>query len=302
LRKQTTLRREVATAGIGLHSGRRVNLRLRPAAAGTGIRFRRADLGGTVIPAAPASLDRCAYATNLREGEATVSTVEHLLSALYGRGVDNVEVEVDDAELPILDGSALPFLELLREAGVRDLSEPRRYLEVSRPISLVEQGKEIVVRPSARLEVTYLIDFEHPAIGRQERTVVLDPASYAREVAPARTFTFVRDVEALRHIGLALGGSLTNAVVLDDRRLLNATLRFPDEFVRHKILDLVGDLALLGRPLLGHVMAFRAGHDLHGRLVSALLSRPDAVRLVDRPTEPSVGRGDGTGARTRRQP
>jgi UDP-3-O-[3-hydroxymyristoyl] N-acetylglucosamine deacetylase len=279
--RQTTLRREVEISGIGLHSGRRVALRLTPASGGSGVRFRRTDLGGAEIPATTEALDRCAYATNLRRGEATVATVEHLLSALYSRGVDNAEVSVDGPELPILDGSAVPFLDLIREAGVRDLPDPRRAIEVLRPIAIVEPGKEIVVYPAPRLEVSYLIDFDHPAIGMQERTLVIDAESYAQEVAPARTFTFVRDVEALRHLGLALGGSLTNAVVLDDHRLLNSTLRFPDEFVRHKILDLLGDLALLSVPLLGHVMAFKAGHDLHGRLVTEILARPGAWRWVE---------------------
>ena len=284
LMQQTTIRRAVECSGIGLHSGRHVTLKLLPAAAGEGIHFVRTDLGGKSIPASPMHLDRCNYATLLSRDGATVGTVEHLLSALYGTGIDNLTAEVDGPELPILDGSAAPFVELLSAAGVRGLSQPRRYLEVIRPVGIVDQGKEIVVRPCAGLQLSYLIDFPHPAIGRQERTVEIEPETYARDVAPARTFTFVREVDALREIGLAQGGSLTNAVVLDDQRLLNSTLRFPDEFVRHKLLDLLGDLCLLGRPLLGHVMALKAGHDLHGRLVSELLARTDAWRLVLEPT------------------
>jgi UDP-3-O-[3-hydroxymyristoyl] N-acetylglucosamine deacetylase len=286
VKPQTTIRRQVEVAGIGLHSGARVRLRLRPAAAGDGVRFVRTDLGGAIIPATPQHLATCSYATQLRRGEASVLTVEHLLSALYGMEVDNAVAELDGPEVPILDGSAVPFLDLLAGAGVRALGQPRRYLQVTRPVALVDQGKEIVALPAADFRVSYRIDFPHPAIGRQERTVILSPIVYAREVAPARTFTFVREVDALREAGLAQGGSLTNAVVLDDERLLNATLRFDDEFVRHKILDLVGDLALLGRPLLGHVMALKAGHDLHGRLIRELLARSDSWRLAEAP-EPS---------------
>ena len=289
MRRQTTIRREVSCRGIGLHSGRRAELTLRPAEAGAGITIVRTDLGGKRIPATPDNLDLCAYATMLSHDGATIRTIEHLLSALYGMRIDNVLVEVDADEVPILDGSAVPFLDLLAEAGTRELGEPCQMLEVTRPVSLVEAGKEIVVLPSPTFRVSYHIEFAHPAIGRQERTVELDPITYAREIAPARTFTFVREVEALREAGLARGGSLTNAVVLDDQRLLNSTLRFPDEFVRHKILDLIGDLALLGRPLLGHVMALKAGHDLHGRLVAELLSREDCLRPVLDPTPRPVG-------------
>ena len=289
--QQTTIRREVSCSGIGLHNGAAVGLLLRPARAGSGIRFVRTDLGGVAIPATPEHLDTCNFATRLRAGQASVGTVEHLLSALYGMGVDNVLLEIDGPEVPILDGSAVPFLDLLAEAGIRVLAEPRRYLQVTRPVSVVDQGKEIVVLPAPDLQVSYRIDFSHPAIGCQERTVALSALTYSREVAPARTFTFVRDVEALRKVGLAQGGSLTNAVVLDDRRLLNSDLRFEDEFVRHKLLDLIGDLALLGRPLLGHVMAFRAGHDLHGRLVRELLCRTDSWRSVVDPEPMSSAAG-----------
>jgi len=291
LRRQTTIRREAVCTGIGLHGGQKVSLTLRPAASGEGVRFVRSDLDGAVVPASPAHLDRCNYSTILRQGDATVGTVEHLLSALYGSGVDNVIAEVDGPELPILDGSAVPFLDLLGDAGIRELPEPRHYIEIVRPVGIVEQGKEIVVLPCDSLQLSYLIDFQHPAIGRQERTVEIEPDAYALDVAPARTFTFVREVDALREMGLAQGGSLTNAVVLDDQRLLNSTLRFEDEFVRHKLLDLLGDLALLGRPLLGHVMALKAGHELHGRLVSELLARTDAWRLVLEPGVEVPGSG-----------
>jgi UDP-3-O-[3-hydroxymyristoyl] N-acetylglucosamine deacetylase len=279
-RRQSTIRREVSRKGIGLHSGARVTLRLRPAPANRGICFVRTDLGNVTIPASHAYLDRCQHATVLRRDDVTVETVEHLLSALYGAGIDNAIAELDAPELPILDGSAVSFLDLLQEAGRRELGEQQQFLEVQSPVGIVEQGKEIVVVPADHFAVSYYIDFPHPAIGRQERTVAVDPDSFEKEIAPARTFTFVHEVEALRRMGLALGGSLTNAVVLDDRRLLNSALRFPDEFVRHKLLDLIGDLCLLGRPLLGHVMAFKAGHDLHGRLVSRLMARTDAWTLV----------------------
>jgi UDP-3-O-[3-hydroxymyristoyl] N-acetylglucosamine deacetylase len=286
-RRQTTIRREVTRQGIGLHSGARVSLRLRPAQANQGVCFVRTDLGHVTIPASHAFLDRCQHATTLRRDDVTVETVEHLLSALYGAGIDNVIAEVDAPELPILDGSAVSFLELLREAGRRELADRQLFLQVQSPVGIVDQGKEIVVVPADHFAVSYYIDFPHPAIGRQERTVAVDAQSYEKEISAARTFTFVHEVDALRRMGLALGGSLTNAVVLDDRRLLNSTLRFPDEFVRHKLLDLIGDLCLLGRPLLGHVMAFKAGHDLHGRLVSRLMACTDAWALVDSVPTPS---------------
>ncbi len=279
-RRQTTIRREVSRRGIGLHSGVRVTLRLRPAQANQGICFVRTDLGNATVPASHAYLDRCQHATTLRRDDVTVETVEHLLSALYGAGIDNVIAEIDAPELPILDGSAVSFLDLLREAGRREFAEEQQFLQVQSPVGIVEQGKEIVIVPADHFEVSYYIDFPHPAIGRQERTVVVDPDTFEQEIAPARTFTFVHEVDALRRMGLALGGSLTNAVVLDDSRLLNSTIHFPDEFVRHKLLDLIGDLCLLGRPLLGHVMAFKAGHDLHGRLVTRLMARTDAWTLV----------------------
>ncbi len=257
-----------------------MTLRLRPARANQGICFVSADLGNVTIPASHEYLDRCQHATTLRRDDVTVETVEHLLSALYGAGIDNIIAELDAPELPILDGSAVSFLDLLREAGRREFAEEQPFLQVRSPVGIVEQGKEIVVVPADHFAVSYYIDFPHPAIGRQERTVAVDPDSFEKEIAPARTFTFVHEVDALRRMGLALGGSLTNAVVLDDSRLLNSTIRFPDEFVRHKLLDLIGDLCLLGRPLLGHVMAFKAGHDLHGRLVTRLMARTDAWTLV----------------------
>ena len=256
-----------------------MTLRLRPAQAIRGICFVRTDLGNVTIPASHTYLDRCQHATTLRRDDVTVETVEHLLSALYGSRIDNVIVELDAPELPILDGSAVSFLDLLREAGRRELAEEQTFLQVLSPVGIVAQGKEIVVVPADHFAVSYYIDFPHPAIGRQERTVAVDPDSFEKEIAPARTFTFVHEVDALRRMGLALGGSLTNAVVLDDSRLLNSAIRFPDEFVRHKLLDLIGDLCLLGRPLLGHVMALKAGHDLHGRLVSQLMARTDTWTL-----------------------
>ncbi len=282
-RRQTTIRREVTRKGIGLHSGAKVTLRLRPAPIDQGICFVRTDRNDVSIPASHAYLDRCQHATTLRRHDVTVETVEHLLSALYGAGIDNVIAELDAAELPILDGSAVSFLELLREAGRRELGAEQLFLKIQSPVGIVAQGKEIIVVPADDFKVSYYIDFPHPAIGCQELTVTVDPLSFEKEIAPARTFTFVHEVDALRRMGLALGGSLTNAVVLDDHRLLNSAVRFPDEFVRHKLLDLIGDLCLLGRPLLGHVMAFKAGHDLHGRLVTRLMARQDAWTVVDGP-------------------
>jgi UDP-3-O-[3-hydroxymyristoyl] N-acetylglucosamine deacetylase len=270
-----TIRREVRTAGIGLHSGKRVALALRPAPPGHGVVFRRADLG-VEIPATRDNLSAINYATTLSRGAAAVSTTEHLLAAIYALGVDNLLVELDGPELPIMDGSASPFVYLLHEAGIKTQSERRRYLCVQRPVVVGRDDKSMAIYPADRFRISYTIRFQHPLVGYQTATFDVTGDTFASEIAAARTFCFLRDVEALRKKGLTLGGSLDNAVVLDDVSILNDKLRFEDEFVRHKVLDAIGDLALLGLPLLGHVVAYRAGHALHAELVSRLLSSPDA--------------------------
>ncbi len=283
---QRTLRRQISCAGIGLHSGNKVTLTLKPAAADTGIRFRRTDLGAE-IPAHVGEVSSIQYATVLGRGTATVETVEHLLAALASVGIDNVIIELTQNEVPIMDGSAAPFLYLVHEAGVKRLSSPRRYLKVLRPVQIADGDKRIAVYPSDHFKVSYTISFDHPMLRHQSRTERITEQSFAEHIAPARTFGFLKEVEWLRQNGLALGGSLENAIVIGDTGVLNA-LRFEDEFVRHKILDLIGDLALLGHPLIGHVVAHRAGHALHTALATRLLEERDAWSLVEVPATPDV--------------
>jgi UDP-3-O-[3-hydroxymyristoyl] N-acetylglucosamine deacetylase len=280
---QRTLRRSTSCAGIGLHSGRKVTLSLRPAPADSGIRFRRIDLGGFEIPASVAHVGGIHYATGLAREEGSVDTVEHLLAALVSSGIDNAVVELNTPEVPIMDGSSAPFIYLVQEAGVRRLAAPRRYLKVVRPITLSRGDKRIALYPSDHFKVTYSISFDHPLLRHQARTLRITEESFTEEIAPARTFCFLREVEMLRQNGLALGGSLDNAIVIGETGILNNALRFEDEFVRHKILDVIGDLALVGYPIIGHVVAHRGGHALHTAFASRVLEERDAWRLVEAP-------------------
>jgi UDP-3-O-[3-hydroxymyristoyl] N-acetylglucosamine deacetylase len=285
---QRTLRRQISCAGIGLHSGNKVTLSLKPATANFGIRFRRTDLGGLEIPATVTNLTGVQYATGLAREKGSVGTVEHLLAALVSLGVDNVIIELDYPEVPIMDGSASPFIYLIHEAGVKRLAAPRRYLKIVRPIALSRGDKRIALYPSDHFKVTYSISFDHPLLRHQSRTMRISEESFVEEIAPARTFTFLKEVEMLRQNGLALGGSLDNAVVIGETGVLNNALRFEDEFVRHKILDAIGDLALVGYPIVGHLVAHRAGHALHTAFASKILEETDAWRLVETPVTPSV--------------
>jgi UDP-3-O-[3-hydroxymyristoyl] N-acetylglucosamine deacetylase len=263
-----------------LHSGVRVGLRLRPAAPNSGIVFRRIDLGGAEIPARQQHLQRSNLATTLANGEASIGTVEHVLAAAAGLGIDNLIVEVEGKEVPILDGSAAPFIYLMHEAGIKVQQAPRQFIKIVEPLRIEEDGKFVAIYPSDRFKISYTIDFEHPLIGEQRQTFVITPRCFTEQIAPARTFGFLREVEALRKAGLALGGSMENAVVVGDNSILNNQLRFDDEFVRHKILDAIGDLALTGAPLLGHVVAHRAGHALHAGLVETIQGSPEAWQTV----------------------
>ncbi len=285
---QRTLRRSIPCAGIGLHSGRKVKLTLKPAVADHGVRFSRSDLGGLEIAATVTNLASIHYATGLAREQGSVETVEHLLAALSSLSVDNVTVELDSPEVPIMDGSAAPFVYLIHEAGMKRLAAPRRYLKVLRPISLSQGDKRIAVYPSDHFKVTYSISFDHPMLRHQSRTVRLTEETFVEDIAPARTFGFLKEVETLRQRGLALGGSLENAIVLNETGVLNNALRFDDEFVRHKILDVVGDLALVGHPIVGHVVAHRGGHALHTAFAARILAETDAWKLVEAPVEPSV--------------
>jgi UDP-3-O-[3-hydroxymyristoyl] N-acetylglucosamine deacetylase len=280
---QRTLRRSITCAGIGLHSGHRVTLTLRPAPADYGIRFRRADLGGLEIPARVEHVASLNYATGLSFAGASVETVEHLLAALVSQGIDNVAIELNTHEVPIMDGSAAPFVYLLQEAGIKKLGAPRRFLKVLRPVSLARGDKHIAIYPADDFRISYTISFDHPLLRHQSRSMVVTPDAFAEDLAPARTFGFLKDLEMLRQQGLTLGGSLDNAVVLGETGVLNNTLRFEDEFVRHKILDAIGDLALVGAPIIGHVVAHRAGHALHTALGTALLEQREAWTYVEAP-------------------
>src|SRR5689334_22110496 len=279
---QRTVRRAISCVGIGLHSGNKVRLSLKPAAAGFGIRFRRTDLGHHEIPATVQHLAGIQLATGLARNDVAVETVEHLLAALVSMNIDNVLIELNSPEVPIMDGSAAPFIYLIQEAGVKRLATARKFLKIVRPIAISRGDKRIALYPSDHFKVTYSISYDHPLLRHQSRTVQITGDTFMEEVAPARTFTFLKDVEMLRQNGLALGGSLENAVVLGETGVLNA-LRFEDEFVRHKILDAVGDLGLVGYPVIGHLVAHRAGHALHTEFASKILEETNAWRLIEEP-------------------
>lgn len=282
--KQTTLGSVVETHGIGLHTAVPVHIRLLPAPPDTGYVFRRTDLGGFEIPATVESVAHCSYATTLMRTGVMLSTVEHLLSALRGLGVDNAFIETDNLEIPILDGSAEVFAEMIERAGVVDQPLAQRALLVRERVSFEQGNRKISVEPSDVYQIDCLIDFPHPMIGVQEFSVRLNNGAFSREIASARTFGFTQEIEELRKANLIRGGSLENAIVLTEDGMLNSTgLRFRDEFVRHKILDIIGDLALLGMPILGRVVAERSGHLMHAGLMSKLLRVRSAWDIVDMP-------------------
>ena len=268
---EQTIRSSVECKGVGLHSGAPVHLEILPAPSGAGIIFRRTDLDGFEVEAIGRNVARVSYATSLMKKGVLISTTEHLLSAFVGMGIDNAIVELDNLELPILDGSAQPFVDLIRRAGVRKQRRARSFLKVLRPLELREGSKFIGVYPSDRYTVSYTIDFPHPLIGRESRTLELTNGHYLKEIASARTFGFLHEAEMMRQQGLIRGASEENAIVLTRDGVVNPPLRYKDEFVRHKILDLIGDLALFGKRILGNVVADRAGHAMHTALVSRML-------------------------------
>jgi UDP-3-O-[3-hydroxymyristoyl] N-acetylglucosamine deacetylase len=276
--------------GIGLHSGRKVSLTLRPALADSGIRFQRADLGGIEIPAHVSHLgSRQTLQTGLVADKASVDTVEHLLAALSSLGVDNALIELNHSEVPIMDGSSAPWVYLIQDAGVRELGVPRRTIQVLKPIQVQQGDKRIALYPSDRFKISYTISFDHPMLRHQQKTMEMNEQTFIDEIAPARTFGFLKEVEMLRQRGLALGGSLENAIVLGETGVLNP-LRFEDEFVRHKILDVIGDLALVGYPILGHLVVHRGGHAIHTALAAEILRQQDAWQFTESP-ERAVSRG-----------
>lgn len=281
---QKTLARPLTITGIGLHRGQPATLTLFPAAAGSGIRFVREDrLHRAQVPALYTHVMDTSRATTLGEGEAVFFTVEHLLAALAGVGVDNALIQVEGPEVPIMDGSAAPFTEMLLEAGLRVLPSPRSYLVIQRSVEYREGDRWMRVSPG-KTRITYTIDFPHPLIRRQRYSFTLNPSAFCREIAPARTFGFLKEVQHLQSQGLALGGSLDNALVLSEDGILNpGGLRFPEEFVRHKILDVLGDLALLGMPLLGRVEVSRGSHELHLKFIRHLIAQKSAWQIWSPP-------------------
>jgi len=296
---QRTLKTLTRAVGVGLHSGARVELTLRPAAPDTGIVFRRTDLNEPVtLPARATSVSDTRRASTLSSGGVKVSTVEHLMSACCGLGIDNLLVDITAEEVPILDGSAASFVYLLQSAGLVQQNAARRFLRVTRPVE-VRQGegrhlKWARLEPYHGFKLGFEIEFEHPAVSASGQRVEFDLGSgqYAREIARARTFGFARDVEALRSQGLALGGGLDNAIVMDDVKVLNADgLRFADEFAKHKILDAMGDLYLVGHPMLAAYSAYRSGHALNNLLLRELLAQPDCYELISFESERSAPRG-----------
>jgi UDP-3-O-[3-hydroxymyristoyl] N-acetylglucosamine deacetylase len=271
---QTTIVRSASAEGVGLHTGVFGHIHLVPAPADTGIVFRRIDLDNFKIEAQGHNVARVSYATSLMKQGVLLSTTEHLLAAIYSCEIDNVFIDIDSIEVPILDGSAEPFMQMLGHAGVRRLRRKRRYLKVLRPLEVTEGDRRIGIYPADEFHVRCYVDFPHPLVGQQEIEMAVSPSTFRHLLARARTFCFERDIEPLRSMGLIRGGSLENAIVLTNDSVMNGPLRFPDEFGRHKALDLIGDLALVGLPLLARVEAHKAGHALHTQLVSRLLAEP----------------------------
>jgi UDP-3-O-[3-hydroxymyristoyl] N-acetylglucosamine deacetylase len=282
--KQRTLKDSIRATGIGLHSGAKVYMTLRPAAANTGIVFRRLDLAEPVdVPADALNVTTTDLGTTLEHGEGKVATVEHLLSALAGLGIDNLFVDLTAAEVPIMDGSAAPFVFLLQSAGIEEQSAAKRFIRIVKPLRVEEGDKWAELRPHDGFRVNFEIDFDHPVLKKHRQHARLDfsTTAFLKEISRARTFGFLKDVETLRSRDLALGGSLDNSIVMDDYRVLNEDgLRFRDEFVRHKVLDAVGDLYLLGSCLIGEFTGYKSGHRLNNLLLRALIAQPDCYEEV----------------------
>ena len=289
LRFETTINRPAECSGVGLHSGVSVNLRILPAPPATGIVFVRTDLDGFRIPASWQYVQKLSYATSLMRQGVLISTTEHLLSVFYSMGIDNAFVEIDNLEVPIMDGSGKCFVEMIQTAGIRVSRRRKRLLRILRPVSVVSESKDgnpslskrIAILPSDRFQLTCDVFFPHPLVGQQSLDMDLTPDRYASEIAPARTFGFEHELHQMRNMGLIRGATLENAVCFDRNTVLNpGGLRFTDECCRHKALDLIGDLALLGRPLLGHVVAEKAGHAMHFALVKTIMSDPTLYEVV----------------------
>ncbi|MBI3209444.1 MAG: UDP-3-O-acyl-N-acetylglucosamine deacetylase [Candidatus Solibacter usitatus] len=281
LRFEATIQRPVEAEGVGLHHGVPVRIRILPAPPMTGIVFIRTDLDRFPIPASWRYVARVSYATSLMRQGVLISTTEHLLSVFYSMGIDNAFVEIDNLEVPILDGSGNPFVKLIAEAGIRVYRRRKRFLQMRRELTVEAQGKRISIVPADAFQLSCHVYFDHPMVGHQRMDLEVTPENYSREIAPARTFGFSWELDAMRNMGLIRGADLSSAVLFDRESVQNPEgLRFHDEPCRHKALDLIGDLALIGRPLMGRVIAERAGHAMHTQLVARIMSDPSLYELV----------------------
>jgi len=271
--KQRTLKDEIGCTGIGLHSGEKIRINIRPAPCDTGIRFVRTDLSGhPIIEARFDNVSDTTLATTIGFDGCRVSTIEHLMAAFYGLGIDNAVVELDGPEVPIMDGSSAPFVFLVKSAGIKEQKDPKRFIVIKKTFKIDDGNRSICVYPSKELKISYMIDFQHPLLRNQEFELRFSGGDFVREISKARTFGFLKDVETLKANGLARGGSLDNAVVIDDFRIINEDgLRFNDEFVRHKILDFIGDLALIQSPIIGHFVVKKSGHFLNQQMLTSLM-------------------------------
>lgn len=281
MRFETTVQRPVEAKGVGLHTGVSVSIRILPAPPSTGIVFLRTDLDNFHVPASWRYVARVSYATSLMRQGVMISTTEHLLSVFYSMGVDNAYVEIDNLEVPILDGSGSPYVELLKAAGLKSYRRRKRFLLIRRPVTVESGSKRITILPADRFLLTCDVFYDHPLIGKQSLDMEVTPERYAHEIAPARTFGFAHELDQMRDMGLIRGAALENAMCFDREGVQNpGGLRFPDECCRHKALDLIGDLALIGKPLLGHVIAERAGHAMHTALVARIMSDPSLYEIL----------------------
>ena len=278
MKQKTTLQKEIRLSGIGIHTGKKVDIHLKPSSSGK-IVFRRTDLDGVEVTLNP-GIVKTKNSTYLEYKGCRIQTLEHLLAVLYIFGIDSLIVDLDGEEIPIMDGSASPFVQAVQDSGLQSLPEQKKIVKILKPFRLEEEGASVSFGPDAAFRITYCIEYDHPLIQRQELTLDVNKESFVTEIAPSRTFGFLKDVPALRAQDLALGGSLENAVVLDEKGSVSGPLRFPDECVRHKILDLIGDLSLLGSPVIGHFNAHKAGHRLHLKAVRFLLNNPEYIGAI----------------------
>ncbi len=286
---QNTLKNEIVVEGLGLHTGSIIRMRLIPAPVDTGIVFIRTDRRHAHVKACVTSVTDTSFATTLSSNGVKIGTTEHLLAAFAGLGVDNAYAEIDGPEVPIMDGSALHFVNKIMESGIEEQVSSISYIKILKPVVVLDGAKQIAVTPYDGTRITYRLFYTHPAFGEQKLGANITPMRFVNEIAPARTFGFLRDVEMLRSKGLARGGSLDNAIVLGDTDVLNdSKLRFKDEFVRHKILDAVGDISLIGRPVMGHFIADKSGHGLHIKLLRKLLLCTDSWEIISNPLKVSV--------------